>query len=351
MKKLMLALLTLAMTLSCTAALADAPAFYGALEFDSLVTVSAPFSGVVQDFHLREGDRVSSGDALLSLSTVRLYAPCDGTVEGLFAAPHDDAGAVCARYGALLSVLPAEKLLFTGSARDAYSYAQKDLTLGQTIYLKSNAGTGRTGEAQIISVTDAAFSAQVVSGTLRLGDLCAAYTDEAMKDASKIGSGTAKKQSALPVTGSGTVLAVHVSAGDSVKAGDLLMETVQGVISKDEALSAVVSAPLDGVIVSFGVKAGATVQEDAPLMTIAPDKTLIAAVSVSEDDLPLIAPGDTFDVKLELDADAYVYPAVVSSVSRVNSGTAAAPGYTAYLTFENDDFVREGMRVKAVARP
>ena len=86
-------------------------------------------------------------------------------------------------------------------------------------------------------------------------------------------------------------------------------------------------------------------------MTIAPDKTLVAAVSVSEDDLPLIAPGDTFDVMLELDADAYVYQAVVTSVSRVNSGTAAAPSYTAYLTFENDDFVREGMRVKAVARP
>ena len=351
MKKIMIALLTLLMTLSCATALADTPAFYGALEFDGVVTVPAPFSGTVQDFRIKSGDRVSLGDALLSLSTVKLYAPCDGTVEGLFAAPYDDASAICTRYGALLSVLPEEKLLFTGSTREAYSYAQKDLTLGQTIYLKSNASSARTGEAQIISITDAAFSAQVVSGTLRLGDLCAAYADEAMKDASKIGSGTAKKQSAMPVTGNGTVLAVYVSAGDSVKAGDLLMETVQGVISKDETLSAVVSAPLSGVIVSLNVKAGATVQEDAPLMTIAPDKTLVAAVSVSEDDLPLIAPGDTFDVMLELDADAYVYQAVVTSVSRVNSGTAAAPSYTAYLTFENDDFVREGMRVKAVARP
>ena len=349
MKKLLCALLALTTTFLCATAVAEE--FYGALEFDRAVTVSAPFSGTAEDFDLRTGDRVSAGDTLLTLSTLGLYAPCDGTVEGLFAAPGDDADALCARYGALCSVLPSEKLLFTGTTREAYSYAQRDLTLGQIVYLKSGSGSARAGTASILSVSDSAFTAEVVSGTLRLGDQCSAYADEAMKDASKIGSGTAKKQTALPVTGSGTVLAVYAAPGDSVKAGDLLMETASGRISGDESLNASVSAPVGGVIVSVGVKAGSAVREDDPLLTIAPDGSLVAAVSVAEDDLPLIAAGDVFDLKLELDEEAYVYRAVVSSISRVNSGTAAAPSYTAYLTFENDDFVREGMRVKAIAQP
>lgn len=345
MKKYLAAVLALALALSAPLALAEGTEFSGALQFDKTVTVCAPYAGRVQDFSLRAGDRVQAGDTLFTLDTLKIFAPCDGTVEGLFVKAGDNADAALSRYGALCSVMPTEKLVVSGRTQDAYSYAQRDLTLGQTLYLKNSSSASREGAAIVTAVSDGAFSAEVTAGTLRASDLCTVYAEPAMRDASRVGSGTVSKRAPIALQGTGTVLNVYVKNGSAVRAGDLLLETVDGVFGAGSSPSSLVAAPASGVVVSVSAQAGAAVQKDQPLALIAPEGSLIAAVTITEDDLPLIKPGDAFTMTLDLDQDAYQYIAVVRSIGAVNVSATHAPAYTAYLTFSNDDFVREGMRV------
>jgi acetyl-CoA/propionyl-CoA carboxylase biotin carboxyl carrier protein len=65
----------------------------------------------------------------------------------------------------------------------------------------------------------------------------------------------------------GTILAVHVSAGDAVSAGQpvLVVEAMK--------MEHTVTAPLDGIVSELTAKAGQQVRMDEPLAVIDPEST------------------------------------------------------------------------------
>ena len=103
MKKIIIALLCLSLSLAAGAALAEAVLeIEGVIEPAKTLTIRAPYSGMAGDFELAAGDVLGTGEALLSLSTTKIYADFDGTVTGVFAEAGDSAASVMDRYGALL---------------------------------------------------------------------------------------------------------------------------------------------------------------------------------------------------------------------------------------------------------
>ena len=100
MKKRMAALLAALMLPACALA-AETIRIDGTIEAVRTQTIAAPHSGRVGDFAVREGDMLSAGDALFTLSADKIYADFDGTITGVFAQPGDSAASVQDRYGAL----------------------------------------------------------------------------------------------------------------------------------------------------------------------------------------------------------------------------------------------------------
>jgi pyruvate dehydrogenase E2 component (dihydrolipoamide acetyltransferase) len=97
-------------------------------------------------------------------------------------------------------------------------------------------------------------------------------------------------QLGLEVT-EGTVVAVHVTVGQSVAAEELLLE-----LETDKALTEI-TAPCAGTVCEIAVAVGETVELGAPLVLIADageaPRAVIAAPAVAPADTPAVTPADT----------------------------------------------------------
>ena len=85
------------------------------------VTVAAPIGGTVDAVNVEKGMVVAAGDVMATLKTTKIYAPEDGTVTGVFAAPGDDAATVTNTYGAVMYLEGTTKYTVSGSTSKAYS--------------------------------------------------------------------------------------------------------------------------------------------------------------------------------------------------------------------------------------
>ena len=130
--------------------------------------VVAPYSGTLTSFDLANGDSVTAGQTIMTMQTLTVYAPEDGKVTAVFAQPGDDATALMSRYGALVSIEPAQKLRLEASTANAYdSEANRIIHVGETLYFED--GDNVQGEGRVIMVQGAAFVVDVLSGNYEDG--------------------------------------------------------------------------------------------------------------------------------------------------------------------------------------
>lgn len=293
MKKLSVLLLCAALVCaSCPGlALADSTAASINASIVSSTThfVTAPFAGTLLPFTLEAGERVTAGDALFELDTVKVYAPQSGTLSAVFAAPGDAAADIIARYGALAVVEPELPLYVAAST----STADKDdedkyLHAGETLYLKcgSEKGTGR-----VTSVSGNDYTVEILTGDFVPGDTVRCYRDSGHDSDSMTGSGKVQRYADSAVTGSGRVLRVHAQAGDAVRAGDLLFELVDAA-SAPPTDDCTVAAPADGAVLSVDVTPGAQVYQGQLLCRIADLTALELSAEVDEVYLSRLSVGD-----------------------------------------------------------
>ncbi len=200
----------------------------GKVEASESLTIPAPFGGIVDDFTVTSGLRVAAGEVLFTLRPVRVYAPADGTVGGIFAEPGDLAAYVQSQYGALCFIERTRGLIVTtttttgqGAGRDI------DLTIGQRVYLTAS-GPGHAGEGRVIARAGDQFTVEILGGNTRERDTVQIYDDPGLASGARIGRGTVERKAPVAVTGDGSVLRVYVSEGDSVARGDLLFEMATG---------------------------------------------------------------------------------------------------------------------------
>lgn len=355
MKTRTLLTLLLALALLCGGALAEAD-----FDFDATVVcmqpvyVTAAIGGTVGAVPALAGQQIGEGDTLAELSTNKIYAPADGTVTGLFCEPGDSISDITNRYGALMYIEPNSKYTLTASTDNAYNQsANKYIHVGEAVYLSCSDGTHK-GEGFVTSVSGTEFNVEVTSGGFYMGETVSVYRDSSRATKSRIGKGDIARIANVTVTGpenGGSVVVLHVQEGSSVKAGDLLMETLNGEYDARYCTGSTLKSSVKGIVASVEVKPGANVNKGDVIAAIYPTDGFQLETQINEVDLSVLTVGTPVRVSFnwnEDDEDAESYDGVVSRVlytpvtSEGNNSSDAAT-YAAYIDFAADDSIRLGM--------
>lgn len=342
------------------------------IDFDGVVVcvqpeyVTAAIGGTVASVPVLAGELVHSGDALAELNTTKVYASADGVITGVFCAPGDSVSDVSDRYGALLYLEPDSKYTLTASTDNAYNLSEnKYIHVGERLYLSCSDGT-HTGEGFVTAVNGTDFTIEVTSGGFYMGETVSAYRDSGRAAKTRVGRGSIERISNIAVTGSAgegasaaSVVAVHVSDGDSVKAGDLLLETLSGEYDARYCTGSGLKSDADGILASTALSVGAAVNKGDVIATVYPFENLQLEVDVNEADLAALPEGCAVQISFNWNEDAedanvytgkvarVLYSAVESNGAEGESSDSAA--YAAYIDFDADESIRLGMT--ATVRP
>ena len=344
-------------TILSAQALAQAT-FDGSVVSKETVAISAPFGGLVDKITLRKGDVLHVGDPVATIATTKVYAPADGVVSGVFAREGDDTEGITTRDGAVMYLEPTNKYIVSATTEKAYnSSATKYVHIGEKVYLSCTKDGSHVGTAVVTTISEAdesgntPYKLEVTGGEFYMGETVGIYRDSSYKSSSRIGRGTIQQNTAIAVKRTGSVLKLHVQAGDRVERGELLFETVEGALDGLYAMDNTLVSALDGIVATVDVAPGASVEKGAKLITVYPDDAMQIEIKVSELDMKDIAEGDRVAIEFEWDVDGVLrLEGVVSGISHVNAeqaeGSASSDSeYSAYVDFEPVEGVRLGMSV------
>lgn len=142
----------------------------------------------------------------------------------------------------------------------------------------------------------------------------------------------------------GTVAAVHVHAGQTVKKGQLLVTLT----NEDLTAAADVTAPSDGRIVSLRVQEGAQVQKGAVLADLVDSGALEFVAQVYGPERDQIRPGQAAEVKVD-DFDGQVPGRVIAVGDREVAGPSSLY-YEVRIALDNPGLFRAGMTGQAAIR-
>jgi len=349
MKRVMAIAFTLMLLLAGTAA-ADTLSLNGKVEAGEEVPVYAPIGGTVEEVSAEAGMNVEQGAALYSYKTEKIYASEDGTVTGVFVQAGDDAEKVTEIYGADLYIEGTMRYTISASTSKAYSSAETTfIHAGETVYVVCRNDSKRKGTGIVTAVDGANYTVLVADGNFIVNDSVSIYRDEAMTDKQRVGRGTASRLSPTAVNGTGAVVNVAVKDGDTVKRGDLLMETLTGTFDAYDMTGTTVTAEEAGVITSITAEAGTAVTKGDVVAKIAPISSMRVAVSLAEEDRNSLKAGDKVTVELESD-DSKTYEGTVRYIAETPEEGEDKVTYKAIIDFTPDENVTFGMSVVVTAK-
>ena len=98
--------------------------FEGFVTSGYVTGAEAPYGAMVAKLYVQAGDRVEKGDVIAELSTNRVYAPCEGTVSGVFGREGDSVDSITERYGGVMYVEPIGKYTIAASTEKAYNVSE-----------------------------------------------------------------------------------------------------------------------------------------------------------------------------------------------------------------------------------
>lgn len=320
--------------------------------------VIAPFGGLVDELPLRKGDVLHVGDAVATIRTTKVYAEMDGVVSGIFAREGDQTEGITERYGGVMYLEPVNKYLVAATTEKAYnSSATKYIHIGERVYLSCTKDGTHVGTAVVTKIDavdesgNTPYTLEVTGGEFYMGETVGIYRDSGHASESRIGRGTIQQNAAVPVKGTGSVLKLHVQVGDRVERGEVLFETVEGVLDGLFAVDNTIYSPMDGFVASVDAAQGSAVEKGGKLITVFPTDAMQIEMKVSELDLAEIHEGDRVSIEFEWDADgALQLEGVVSGISSVGDekgegNSSSDAQYSAYVDFTPVDSVRLDMSV------
>ena len=344
-------ILTLALLMT-NAALAESITFTGTVAASQTHEVYAPIGGKVLSVNGDVGDKVSADTVLVALSTTKVYAEEDGTVTGIFGQPGDSAETISAIYGAVVSIEGESVYSISASTTNAYNTtATKFVHVGEDVYLSCYSDGSHTGTGVITAIEGTSYTVRVTSGEFLVGETVNVYRGDSATSTRRVGRGTLNRTSPTAVTGSGSVVSIAVSEGDTVHRGDLLFETLDGAFDGLYMSGSDISAGIDGTICQLNAQQGASVQKDDVVAVLYPEGAMRIEAQVEEANLSNIHVGDAVSIELIWNQDEEVsYPGTVSAISAIADEAAANNGetessvtYTVYIDFTPDANTRYGM--------
>lgn len=342
MKKILAMLLALAMLPVC--ALAETT-FDGKVVAGDAVSVTAPFGGTVEHFSLRAGSKIALGDAVATIGTTKVYASESGTIAGVFAQEGDAVENVTGRWGAVMYIVPENKYTITADIDKAYnSSANKYVNIGETVYISCTADGDHTAQGVVTAASGNTYTVETTQGELMMDETVSIYRSADRTTKSRIGRGNVGRTAEVAVTGSGSILKLHVKNGDKVERGQLLFETVTGALDGLFAAGNEVLSHVSGVVAEVKTSAGAVVNKGDALLTVYTMDALQIEIDVNEYDLPEIHEGDTVQITFHYEQDKPAeLTGTVAMISHLSTSQDAEASYKAYIDFEPDENVRIGM--------
>ena len=342
------ALLVLLLVLLCPALALAATTFEGTVVSGEVVSVTAPFGGTVSNFSLRAGGRIDFGDVVATIATNKVYASADGTIAGVFAQAGDSVENVQSRYGAVMYIVPEHKYSIAADIEKAYSSSEtKYINIGETVYINCSSDGAHSAVGIVTAASDTSYTVETVSGELLMEETVNIYRSPDYASKTRVGRGTVGRTAEIAVSGSGSILKLHVKDGDKVKRGDLLFETVTGEFDGLYATSNEIVSDVGGIIASVDTAAGKTVSKGDTLLTVYTMDSLQIEISVNEYDLVSIHEGDTVKLSFNYDENNTLQlQGKVSMISHLsNSESGSEANYPAYIDFTPNENIRIGMTV------
>ena len=321
--------------------------FEGTVASDASVRVAAPIGGTVDTVNLIAGQRVTEGDAVLSLAGTKVYAAQSGTVTGVFAAAGDDLDAVATRYGAALYIEPEYGFTVSATTDKAYDSAATRLVhIGETVYLTGSASSKLRGSGVVTAVNGTSYTVEIRKGEFQLSESVRVYREETLASTSRLGTGSVARVNPVAVTATGSVLKMCVKNGEAVRTGDVLFETLDGTWDGLYAAGTDVAVPTSGIVESVSASAGDAVRKGDTLAVIHPDGSLYVSFSVPETDLGSVREGDAVELEFVWkDDETARVPATITWISHMSDASTGETAYEARAAFTPDADTRLGMNV------
>ena len=349
MKKVFAMLVVLVLVLGGTALAETDLSYEGKVVAGDTIPIAAPFGGRLGEVTLRAGDPVREGDPVATIKTTLNYAPVEGTITGLYVAEGDNTEDITARYGAVMYIEPTRKYTVDANSEKAFNNSENYfIHLGERVYLTCVSDGTHEGTGMVTKLTETGYNIEVTGGEFYLDEKVYVYRDEKRSKESRIGKGTVKRATPVEVKAAGSVLKLHVKQGDFVERGELLFETVDGVLDAYYAPDNTVRSPATGVVASpMDKSAGDTVTKGDTLMKVIPSKSFQVEFEVPEEDLFLLEEGQPVTMELRWDnATERNYTGKLISISHINDDQKEGSDrkvYKAYASFEPDERIRLGM--------
>ena len=369
----------------------------GTLADEDVESIEVPSTLEISDYYVEEGDAVSEGDLIATVTQASLLssmsdaqdaldaldeeiadasgeevsdeitASVSGRVKKLYVAEDDDVVSAMYDYGALL--------LLSLDGYMAVDIADEDLTAGDTVTITTADGDSYSGIVE-----------KNVSGTATVlitddGPEYDAEVTVADSDGNTLGSGTLYIHSQMAVTGyAGTVDSLSVSENASVSSGDTLitLDDTETSASYDtllkereeaeEELAALITiykeggicATTDGVISSLDSddssetadtasmsQAASSTTSYTTVATISLNTSMIITISVDETDILSLSEGQEAEVTIDsISEDAY--QGTVTEISTSASSDSGVTSYSAEITIEKTDDMLSGMSASVV---
>ena len=342
MKKLLGMILCLMLLLNSACAAGE---FEGVVVGGETASIFAPYGGVISHISLRQGARLQVGDEIARVKTTRVLASEDGTIRGVFAKEGDSAEET------VLYLAPVSKFTISCSIDNAYSSVDtKYVTIGEKVYIKCAPDGSHRAEGIITSVNGSNYVVQTTAGELYMEEKVYIYRTNDYLSQERLGSGTVNRTDAVAVSGSGSLLKLHVQDGEEVERGQLLFECVDGDLDALISTGDVIQSTADGVIAQVNVKAGQIISKGDVLLTVYQTQDYQIEFSISEEELPHISIGSAASIYFNWnDQKSIPYSGTVTDLSYVGeTNEAGEVVYKGYIAFSADETVRIGMNVTVV---
>ena len=321
----------------------------GVITFENTVSVKVSFGGTVTEVFAEPGDRVEAGQAVAELAPVRVYAPADGTAH-VFAAVGDRSELAAARWGAAV-LIETNNLYVAANGQNAYDSAEnRRVHPGEKVYLRGVTNQTHTGAGTVGAAAGGAFTVVAEEGGIEIGESVNIYRTPGFENTARIGRGTLAAADPVAVGGNGVIVRMAVKEGDSVRAGDLLFETMQGSAAAELENAAIAAAPCAGILYSVKATGSILAQEDVCAELI-PDGALRVKAPVPESDLESMQPGVPVQIEFLYREEAEARQGTVEKVSMLPDGEKDGEAlYAVTIAFEGED-VRPGMHVLVTVLP
>ena len=169
-------------------------------------------------------------------------------------------------------------------------------------------------------------------------------------------------ETAVPFPSSGKVAEVYVSAGQSVKKGDVLFKldakTLNNTIAQkendiqlaeknlkdkeDDLAKSTITTPISGIVTVLSVKNGEIVTNEKLIATITDTSKMQVTLAVDELDINKVQVGQTTTVKID-DIENKNFTGTVESIAQSGTTTNNVTTYDVVVTINNPENVKIGM--------